>query len=121
VIGEEAMRSVSEKDVKAFDQYANCVRLRLSLRDIAEEACPDIERIGKTSFVCRSPFREDKDRSFRIFESGGGEWMAFDYGIKKSFDLFQFVQAWKGLSYVKTVKWCGDRIGLPWDGFRSLN
>jgi DNA primase len=102
-----------------FAHFKKEVRLRLSLRDLVEACHPKHMRLtGKTSILCCSPLRKDNHPSFSVFE-GGGEYIAFDHATKESFDLYAFVQRKENLDFVDAVKWCGDRVGLPWEDYKK--
>jgi len=102
-----------------FGRYKDEVRSRLSLRELVEACNPkSLRSTGKSSILCCSPLRTDKHPSFSVFE-GGGEYIAFDHATKESFDLYAFVQKKEGLDFVGAVKWCGDRVGLPWEEYKK--
>ena len=102
-----------------FERYKNEVRLKVSLRDLVEESHPkQLRATGKSSILCCSPLRADKHPSFSVFE-GGGEYVAFDFATRESFDLYAYVERKEGLDFVGAVKWCGDRAGMPWDAYRK--
>ena len=102
-----------------FEKYKNEVRLKVSLRDLVEESHPkQLRATGKSSILCCSPLREDRHPSFSVFE-GGGEYVAFDFATRESFDLYAYVERKEGLDFVGAVKWCGDRAGMPWDAYKK--
>jgi DNA primase len=110
---------VSDAGESLFSRYAGEVRLRLSLRDLVEESHPKgLKSTGKSSLLCCSPLREDRNPSFSVFEAGG-EYLAFDHATRESFDLYAFVQRREGLDFPGAVKWCGERVGLSWDEFKK--
>lgn len=102
-----------------FGRYKDEVRSRLSLRELVEACNPKhLRPTGKSSILCCSPLRKDNHPSFSVFE-GGGEYIAFDHATKESFDLYAFVQRRENLDFVDAVKWCGDRVGLPWEDYKK--
>jgi len=102
-----------------FGRYKDEVRSRLSLRELVEACNPKhLRATGKSSILCCSPLRKDNHPSFSVFE-GGGEYIAFDHATKESFDLYAFVQRRENLDFVDAVKWCGDRVGLPWEDYKK--
>jgi DNA primase len=102
-----------------FERYKTDVRSRLSLRTLVEECSPKhLRQTGKSSILCCSPLREDKHPSFSVFE-GGGEYIAFDHATRESFDLYAFVERREGLDFAGAVRWCGERVGLPWDEYKK--
>jgi DNA primase len=110
---------VSVPGESLFERYKNEVRTRLSLRDLVEACAPKgLRATGKSSILCCSPLRQDRHPSFSVFE-GGGEYVAFDHATRESFDLYSFVEKKEGLDFVGAVKWCGDRVNLPWDTYRQ--
>jgi len=104
-----------------FERYKNDVRSRLSLRELIEGCIPKgLRSTGRSSLICCSPLREDRHPSFSVFESGG-EYIAFDHATRESFDLYAFVEKKEGLSFADAVKWCGERVGLPWDDYKKTH
>src|SRR5271166_230474 len=102
-----------------FSRYKDEVRSRLSLRDLVESCHPKhLRATGKTSILCCSPLRADKNPSFAVFE-GGGEYVAFDFATRESFDLYAFVEKRENLDFADAVKWCGERAGMPWEDYKK--
>lgn len=102
----------------AFDRYSTAVRARLSLLELVEQSSPRglVRLAGGGGILCCSPLRKDNNPSFSVSKNTVGEYIAFDHATRESFDLFSFVQKREGLSSrVAAVRWCGERVGLPWD------
>ena len=112
---------MSDAGESLFSRYRDEVRMRLSLRDLVESCRPKkLRPTGKSSLICCSPLREDKNPSFSVFESGG-EYIAFDHATRESFDVFAFVQKKEGLDFADAVRWCGDHVNLTWDDYKRAH
>ena len=64
---------------------------------------------GSPKTSCKSPFREDKNASFSIFEDGR-KWK--DHATEQGGDVVEFVKLALGVDYPDVRKWFSERLGV---------
>jgi hypothetical protein len=63
---------------------------------------------GKPSRNCQSPFREDKNPSFSVWQDGRGNWRWKDFGTGEGGDIIDFAFKAKGCTATDAIKYLRD-------------
>ena len=82
------------------------------------DAWEDLGLPGEPSESCRSPFRDDLNPSFSVFDAGR-KWK--DYGTDESGDVFDFVQKATGLCAYGALLWIKERQNQRFNFFNNNN
>lgn len=83
------------------------IRERTSLAEVVGQSMK-LERKGRT-FVGLCPFHKEKSPSFNVNDERG---FYHCFGCHASGDVFKFVQAIEGLSFIEAVRQLGERAGV---------
>ena len=82
------------------------------------DAWEDLGLPGEPSESCRSPFRDDLNPSFSVFDAGR-KWK--DYGIDESGDVFDFVQKVTGFDVLGSLLWIKEQQNHRSNPFNNNN
>lgn len=85
---------------------------------LIHDAWEDLGLPGEPSESCRSPFRDDLNPSFSVFDAGR-KWK--DYGTDESGDVFDFVQKAKGFDTFDTLLWIKEQQNHRSNPFNNNN
>lgn len=85
---------------------------------LIHDAWEDLGLPGEPSESCRSPFRDDLNPSFSVFDAGR-KWK--DYGTDESGDVFDFVQKAKGFDTFDTLLWIKEQQNHRSNPFNNIN
>jgi hypothetical protein len=82
------------------------------------DAWEDLGLPGEPSESCRSPFRDDLNPSFSVFDAGR-KWK--DYGTDESGDVFDFVQKATGFDVLGSLLWIQGKQSQRYNFFNNIN
>ena len=82
------------------------------------DAWEDLGLPGEPSESCRSPFRDDLNPSFSVFDAGR-KWK--DYGTDESGDVFDFVQKATGFDVLGSLLWIQGKQNQRYNFFNNNN
>jgi len=82
------------------------------------DAWEDLGLPGEPSESCRSPFRDDLNPSFSVFDAGR-KWN--DFSTEEYGDVFDFVQKAKGFDTFDTLLWIKERQNQRFNFFNNNN
>ena len=82
------------------------------------DAWEDLGLPGEPSESCRSPFRDDLNPSFSVFDAGR-KWK--DYGTDEHGDVFDFVQKAKGFDTFSALLWIKEQQNQRFNFFTNNN
>lgn len=81
----------------------------LAERYTIEAAWRDLNLAGEPSRVCKSPFRQDRNPSFSIFDNGR-RWR--DFASDEAGRVFDFVAKALACDFAEAVRWIEQRLGI---------
>lgn len=81
----------------------------LAERYTIEAAWRDLNLAGEPLRVCKSPFREDRNPSFSIFDNGR-RWR--DFASDEAGRVFDFVAKALACDFAEAVRWIEQRLGI---------
>ncbi|MDA7877783.1 bifunctional DNA primase/polymerase [Akkermansiaceae bacterium] len=82
------------------------------------DAWEDLELPGEPSESCQSPFRDDLNPSFSVFDAGR-KWK--DHGTDEHGDVFDFVQKVTGFEAYNALLWIGEQQNQRFNPFNNNN
>ncbi|MDB4412437.1 bifunctional DNA primase/polymerase [Akkermansiaceae bacterium] len=82
------------------------------------DAWEDLELPGEPSESCQSPFRDDLNPSFSVFDAGR-KWK--DHGTDEQGDVFDFVQKATGFEGYNALLWIGEQQNQRFNPFNNNN
>ena len=82
------------------------------------EAWEDLGLPGEPSRSCYSPFRNDNNKSFSVFDAGR-KWK--DFGTDEDGDVFDFVQKATGFDTFDTLLWIEEQQNHRSNPFNNIN
>ncbi|MDB4369454.1 bifunctional DNA primase/polymerase [Akkermansiaceae bacterium] len=82
------------------------------------DAWEDLELPGEPSESCQSPFRDDLNPSFSVFDAGR-KWK--DHGADEHGDVFDFVQKATGFEGYNALLWIGEQQNQRFNPFNNNN
>lgn len=85
---------------------------------LIHDAWEDLGLPGEPSESCRSPFRDDLNPSFSVFDAGR-KWK--DYGTEESGDVFDFVQKATGFEDYNALLWIKEQQNQRFNPFTTNN
>ena len=85
---------------------------------LIHDAWEDLGLPGEPSESCRSPFRDDLNPSFSVFDAGR-KWK--DYGTDESGDVFDFVQKATGFEDYNALLWIKEQQNQRFNPFTTNN
>ncbi|MDB4498658.1 bifunctional DNA primase/polymerase [bacterium] len=85
---------------------------------LIHDAWEDLGLPGEPSESCRSPFRDDLNPSFSVFDAGR-KWN--DFSTEEYGDVFDFVQKAKGFDTFDTLLWIKERQNQRFNFFNNNN
>ncbi|MDB4781940.1 bifunctional DNA primase/polymerase [Akkermansiaceae bacterium] len=91
-----------------------------SLKEVyrIHDAWEDLELPGEPSESCQSPFRDDLNPSFSVFDAGR-KWK--DHGADEQGDVFDFVQKATGFEGYNALLWIGEQQNQRFNPFNNNN